>query len=537
MEQSSRCLDEKGCSVVAKKGKFKVLKSSQFILRGSIKNGLYCVDEPTSTDSFIPKTISVEERSAFECKSCVMVKITKQPFKGISQTASKPFEKIHLDLIGPIDPKSRERHRYILTVVDNFSGYLAGFPLVKKDDTCEALISLLKNECKRLGYYPTWVCSDGGGEFVGGRLDFWPAKTSGRKGQSHHLKGKKFHPKGEEGLLVGFDPTLLSCCILNSAGSIIKSKNVQFLKKPESSVIASNLDDATTTNQKTARSINPQTARTGAFLHAPLSEEVFIHTPKGCKRTSPYLKLKKALYGLKQAPKNWYETLTGWLKSVGFKELACNPCMYACDDGISFIFFHVDDLVLVGPGNDFKNKFADRFSNSACHPPNTLLGMKFEKIGSKICLLQPKHINHGLEELGLTECKPSSTPLTPNLQLREASDKDHEQFKKLNINYRSAIGLLNYIASNTRPDLSFAVSSLARYSVKPGLSHWKEVKKTWQYLCHTKDLKFTIYPVEPNQFLSIFSDATWGDDPNSRTSQSGYLCYFFGSLISWNSCR
>ncbi|KNZ61784.1 hypothetical protein VP01_1358g5 [Puccinia sorghi] len=193
--------------------------------------------------------------------------------------------------------------------------------------------------------------------------------------------------------------------------------------------------------------------------------------------------------------------------------------MYACDDGISFIFFHVDDLVLVGPGNDFKNKFADRFNNSACHPPNTLLGMKFEKIGNKICLSQPKHINHGLEELGLTGCKSSSTPLTPNLQLREASDEDHEKFKKLNINY------------------SFAVSSLARYSVKPGLSHWKEVKKTWQYLRHTKDLKFTIYPVEPNQFLSIFSDATWGDDPDSRTSQSGYLCYLFGSLISWNSCR
>ncbi|KNZ56794.1 hypothetical protein VP01_2316g3 [Puccinia sorghi] len=164
MEQSSRQTSKLSlcsrywCSVVAKKGKFKVLKSSQLILQGSIKNGLYCVDEPTSTsnsfnslfaspsvslqevrksfghaaisrlDSFILKTISVEERSAFECKSCVMAKITKKPFKGISQTASKPFEKIHLDLIGPIDPQSRECHRYILTVVDNFSGYLAGFP-------------------------------------------------------------------------------------------------------------------------------------------------------------------------------------------------------------------------------------------------------------------------------------------------------------------------------------------------------------------------------------------------------------------------
>ncbi|KNZ54048.1 hypothetical protein VP01_3062g2 [Puccinia sorghi] len=194
-------------------------------------------------------------------------------------------------------------------------------------------------------------------------------------------------------------------------------------------------------------------------------------------------------------------------------------------------------LVLVGPGNDFKNKFSERFSNSACHPPNTLLGMKFKRIGDRIFLSQPKHINHGLEELGLTKCKPSSTPLTPNLQLREALDEDHEKFKKLNINYQSAIDLLHYIASNTQPDLTFAVSSLACYSIKPGLSHWKEVKKTWQYLCHTKDLKFTINPVKPSEFFSIFSNATWGNDPDSRTFQSGYLCYLFGSLVSWNSCR
>jgi hypothetical protein len=47
-----------------------------------------------------------------------------------------------------------------------------------------------------------------------------------------------------------------------------------------------------------------------AFLFAPLDEEIYIKTPEGSKRSSPYLKLNKSLYGLKQAPKNWYETLT-----------------------------------------------------------------------------------------------------------------------------------------------------------------------------------------------------------------------------------
>lgn len=77
----------------------------------------------------------------------------------------------------------------------------------------------------------------------------------------------------------------------------------------------------------------------------------------------------------------------------------------------------------------------------------------------------------------------------PNLQLAQATDEDFESFKKLNINYQSAIGLMNYIAMYDRPDLSLAVSSLACYLVKPGLSHWKEVRKVWQYLKHTLEVK------------------------------------------------
>ncbi|KNZ58691.1 hypothetical protein VP01_1877g3 [Puccinia sorghi] len=33
------------------------------------------------------------------------------------------------------------------------------------------------------------------------------------------------------------------------------------------------------------------------------------------------------------------------------------------------------------------------------------------------------------------------------------------------------------------------------------------------------------------------NDALWGNDPKHRTSQSGYLCYLFGSLVSWNSSQ
>ncbi|KNZ52525.1 uncharacterized protein VP01_3544g1, partial [Puccinia sorghi] len=143
--------------------------------------------------------------------------------------------------------------------------------------------------------------------------------------------------------------------------------------------------------------------------------------------------LKKALYGLKQAPKNC--------------ESQCDPFLYVCENGQFFIFFHIEDLVLVGFGNDFKKKIAEKFSNSACHPPNNLLGMKIEKEGNKIFLLKPQNIAHGLKE--------------------EASDKDHAKLRQLNINYRSAIEHMNYIASNTCPELSFAISKELAISDSP----------------------------------------------------------------------
>jgi hypothetical protein len=161
--------------------------------------------------------------------------------------------------------------------------------------------------------------------------------------------------------------------------------------------------------------------------------------------------------------------------------------------------------------------------------------MKFERIGHKILLSQPKHIEHGLEELGMQSCKSSNTPLTPNLKLKEATDEEHALFKKENVNYRSAIGLMNYIACHTRPDISFAVSSLARFSVKPGISHWHEVQKVWKYIRPTENMKLTLEIRNPNQFLEISSDTLWGDNPETQTSQSGYLCYLFGTLVSWNS--
>lgn len=275
----------------------------------------------------------------------------------------------------------------------------------------------------------------------------------------------------------------------------------------------------------------------GAFLHAPLEEIVIIRTPEGSSRKSPYLKLKKSLYGLKQSPKNWYETLTLWIKSQGYKESTSNPCLYLKRNTKEILYFHVDDLIHVGNSNTFKSNFLSQFQNSSCHPPNTILGMLMEIKDNQILLSQPNHIDCGLEELSLSSCKDTMSPLTQNLNLKPASDDGHAEFCQLNINYWSEIGLLNHISQYTCPDVSFSVSSLARFNSKPGMSHWQEVRKVWKYLKTTKDFKLIIKYNPKQDILSSFSNATWADNPTFQKSQTGYIVFHYGSPVIWNSTR
>ena len=55
------------------------------------------------------------------------------------------------------------------------------------------------------------------------------------------------------------------------------------------------------------------------------------------------------------------------------------------------------------------------------------------------------------------------------------------------IPYREAIGSLMYAAIATRPDISFAVSTLSQFLENPGESHWEAVKRVFRYLAGTSD--------------------------------------------------
>ncbi|MBW0534259.1 hypothetical protein O181_073974 [Austropuccinia psidii MF-1] len=121
-------------------------------------------------------------------------------------------------------------------------------------------------------------------------------------------------------------------------------------------------------------------------------------------------------------------------------------------------------------------------------PPNLLLGMKISQLEEGIGMDQQHFVESLLELYGMQDHKPVSTPLVPNKHLGPATEEERIAFDSLQINFRSAVGSINYLSTATRPALSFEVSSLSQYHEKPGIQHWKAFLHVLKYLCGTQEM-------------------------------------------------
>ncbi|MBW0483205.1 hypothetical protein O181_022920 [Austropuccinia psidii MF-1] len=112
-----------------------------------------------------------------------------------------------------------------------------------------------------------------------------------------------------------------------------------------------------------------------------------------------------------------------------------------------------------------------------------MLGIKINHFNDGISLDQ-QHFTESLIHLyGMTDCKPVVTPLMPNTHLQPTTPGDIAKFNSLNINFRSAVGSINYLSTATHPNHFFADSSLSQLMETPGFTHWQSLLevKTKQY--------------------------------------------------------
>ena len=101
--------------------------------------------------------------------------------------------------------------------------------------------------------------------------------------------------------------------------------------------------------------------------------------------------------------------------------------------------------------------------------------------------------------------------------------------------YSQIIGLLMYLVSTTRPDISFAVSKLSRFVSNPRDDHWHAIERVLRYLKGTMciGIHYTGYPT----VLEDYCDANWISDDDEIYATSGYVFSLGGGTVSWKFCK
>lgn len=277
-----------------------------------------------------------------------------------------------------------------------------------------------------------------------------------------------------------------------------------------------------------------------AFLNGELEETVYVAQPPGYEESGPgySCRLNKALYGLKQAPRAWHLTLKEKLEAMGFTESSADPGLFTKASGTPaaiYLLVYVDDILITtvsGPGlTETKAAIMAEYDARDLGEATFFLGMDIMRDRSQrtIKLAQGRLTADLLTKYGMTEAKPTGTPLSTNTKLTA----DGEPLDVCTYGYAQLVGSLMYLSICTRPDISQAVGALARYMANPTVAHWQAAKTVLRYLAGTADFGITFGAGTPG--LTAYCDADYAGNTDNRRSTTGYVFILHGGAITWSS--
>ncbi|EIW71771.1 hypothetical protein TREMEDRAFT_27029, partial [Tremella mesenterica DSM 1558] len=221
----------------------------------------------------------------------------------------------------------------------------------------------------------------------------------------------------------------------------------------------------------------------GAYLNGKLDVEIYMKYPKGIKPKPGCntLKLVESLYGLKQSGRTWWIELGEGLSHLGFSRIESDWGLYYRPEGkiegkgAAILLAYVDDLVLATKSKEEAKEIFDglgkRWIITDLGEISTILGGKVTRNREEktIWLNQPAYIDKIVQkfpENDLHRDRKTPLPLTAKNPSMSEVESEIRPFQEL-------IGCLQWLATCTRPDISYAASYLARYLTKP-------TKKVWE---------------------------------------------------------
>ena len=275
----------------------------------------------------------------------------------------------------------------------------------------------------------------------------------------------------------------------------------------------------------------------------PDTTRITLATPDGFYVPDGYvIRMHNALQGSKQSSRLWQDQADAFLLSLNFRQSTSDPSFYFRWNGEVFsqIVRCTDDFRVSSQSKAIRDEIVSKLMAKwpmKIQVNKTWNGMAINHNREEgiLQVSMQRDIEDMLVTFGMSECKGVRTPAIPGSKLTKPTQHDPEAAK---FPYREAVGALLWLARTGRPDISYAVNQLTKFSTAWGVEHVIAAKRIMRYLKETIQLK-RVFRRSVDPRLTFYADADFGGEPEGNESPmcstSGVVGYLHGIGVIWSS--
>lgn len=146
-----------------------------------------------------------------------------------------------------------------------------------------------------------------------------------------------------------------------------------------------------------------------------------------------------------------------------------------------FLVIYVDDILIYVDDLDgiqrLKTHILKIFQTKDLGPLRYFLCIEVSQSSSGFAINQHKYALDILSEIDMLDCRPTDTPMGPNVKLLS----EHGKSLKDPGRYQCLMDKLNYLTV-TKPNITFAVSIVSKFLNAPCDSHWNTFIQILRYI-------------------------------------------------------
>lgn len=124
-----------------------------------------------------------------------------------------------------------------------------------------------------------------------------------------------------------------------------------------------------------------------------------------------------------------------------------------------------------------------------------------------------------------------SKPVSTLMQKQRLPEQHPDQLAVNQFEYKEAIGRLQYVATISRPDISYAWRKLTRYAKKTWLIYWVRVKRIVRYLRGTTMMRLWLLNECNQNSLVCYADGDYAGNSDDCKFSSGTLIKYWDCTL------